>query len=71
MHTRTSLSKLSTMVAILATAAASSALAGTAQAQISGTTGGDIVAKPTMPAHGGVAFPSGFDKANAWLTGTF
>ena len=37
------LSKLGTMVAILATAAGFSALAGRAEAQISGTIGGDIV----------------------------
>jgi hypothetical protein len=37
------LSKLGTMVAILATAAGFSALADTAHAQISGTIGGDLV----------------------------
>ena len=43
-------SKLGTMVAILATAAGFSALAGTAEAQISGTIGGDIVAGPVFDA---------------------
>jgi|tagenome__1003787_1003787.scaffolds.fasta_scaffold17079095_1 hypothetical protein len=43
-------SKLGTMVAILATAAGFSALAGTAQAQISGSIGGDVFAKHPSPA---------------------
>jgi hypothetical protein len=43
-------SKLGTMVAILATAAGFSAIAGTARAQISGTIGGDVVAKHPVPA---------------------
>jgi hypothetical protein len=43
-------SKRATMVAMLATAAGFSALAGTAHAQISGTIGGDVVAKPPAPA---------------------
>jgi hypothetical protein len=38
------------MVAILATAAGFSALAGTAQAQISGSIGGDVVVKHPVPA---------------------
>ena len=42
-------SKLGTMVAILAAAAGFSALAGTAEAQISGTIGGDVVAKHPVP----------------------
>ena len=42
--------KAGTMLAILATAAAASALAGTAEAQIPGSTGGDIVAKPPVAA---------------------
>ena len=43
-------SKLGTLAAILATAAGFSALAGTADAQISGSTGGDIVTKHPVPA---------------------
>jgi hypothetical protein len=43
-------SKLATMVAILATAAGLAALAGTAEAQIPGTTGGDVVTKHPVPA---------------------
>jgi hypothetical protein len=43
-------SKLATMVAILAIAAGFSALAGTAEAQIPGETGGDVVAKHPVPA---------------------
>jgi hypothetical protein len=43
-------SKLATMVAILATASGLSALAGTAQAQIPGSTGGDVVAQHPVPA---------------------
>jgi len=42
------LSKMGTTVAILATTAAFSALAGGAQAQISGTTGGDFVDAPPV-----------------------
>ena len=42
--------KLGTMVAILAAAAGLSALAGTAEAQISGSTGGDVVATHPVPA---------------------
>ena len=42
-------SKLGTMLAILATVAGSAALAGTADAQISGTIGGDVVAKHPVP----------------------
>jgi hypothetical protein len=41
--------KLATMVAILATTAGLAALAGTAEAQISGTHGGDGVAKHPVP----------------------
>jgi hypothetical protein len=43
-------SKLGTLVAILATAAGFSALAGTADAQIPGSTGGDVVTKHPAPA---------------------
>jgi hypothetical protein len=43
-------SKLAATAAILATAAGFSALAATAQAQISGTIGGDVVAKHPAPA---------------------
>jgi hypothetical protein len=43
-------SKLGKMVAILATAAGFSALAATAQAQISGSTGGNVVAQHPVPA---------------------
>lgn len=43
-------SKLATIVTILATGAGLSALAGTAEAQISGTTGGDVVATHSAPA---------------------
>ena len=43
-------SKLATLVAILATAAGFSALAATAQAQISGSTGGNVVAQHPVPA---------------------
>jgi hypothetical protein len=43
-------SKLGTLVAILATAAGFSALAGPAEAQISGSTGGDVVAQHPVPA---------------------
>jgi hypothetical protein len=56
-------SKLGTMVAILATAAGFSALAGPAEAQISGTIGGDIVD------NGNVAFQWGHVKTNSWLIG--
>jgi hypothetical protein len=42
-------SKLGTLVAILATAAGLSALATTAEAQISGSTGGNVVAKHPAP----------------------
>jgi hypothetical protein len=45
---RMSPSKLGTMVAILATAAGFSAHAGRAEAQISGTIGGDIIAKDPL-----------------------
>jgi hypothetical protein len=38
------------MAAILAAAAGSAALAGSAQAQISGTIGGDVVAQRPLPA---------------------
>ncbi len=41
-------SKLGTIVAILATTAGFSALAGSAQAQISGTIGGDFVDAPPV-----------------------
>ena len=73
------LSKLGTMVAILATAAGFSALAGRAEAQISGTIGGDIVdndplqvlGDPTITlTDGNVAFQSGHGKITARLTGT-
>ena len=43
-------SKLATMVAILATAAGFAALAGTAEAQIPASTGGDVVTKHPAPA---------------------
>jgi hypothetical protein len=43
-------SRLATLVVILATVAAFSPVAGTADAQISGTTGGDVVAKHPVPA---------------------
>ena len=43
------LSTLGTRVAILATAAGFSALAATAEAQISGSTGGNVVAKHPAP----------------------
>jgi hypothetical protein len=43
-------SKLATMVAILATAAGFAALAGTAEAQIPGTTGADVVTTHPVPA---------------------
>ena len=55
-------SKLGTIVAIVATAAGFSALAGSAQAQISGSIGGDVVAKDPVSvplAHGGGAFQWG------------
>jgi hypothetical protein len=45
-------SKLGTLVAILATAAGFSALAPTAEAQISGSTGGNVVAKHPAPVLG-------------------
>ena len=43
-------SKLATMAAILATAAGFAALAGTAEAQIPGTTGGYVVNQHPVPA---------------------
>jgi hypothetical protein len=43
-------SKLATMVAILATGVGLASLAGTAQAQISGSIGGDVVTKHPVPA---------------------
>lgn len=43
-------SKVATTVAILATAVGLTAVAGTAEAQISGSTGGDVVAKQPVPA---------------------
>jgi hypothetical protein len=46
MHT----SKVATLVAILATAVGFAALAGTAEAQIPGETGGNVVAKHPVPA---------------------
>ena len=45
-------SKLGTMVAILATAAGFSAFAGSAEAQISGTIGGDVVDRDALQALG-------------------
>jgi hypothetical protein len=42
-------SKLATMAAILATTAGLSALAGTAEAQIPASTGGDVIAKHPVP----------------------
>ena len=55
-------SKRGTLVAFLATAAGFSAFAGSAHAQISGSIGGDVVAKVPVsvpPAHGGGAFQWG------------
>lgn len=43
-------SKLAKTVAILATAAGFAALAGTAEAQIPGSTGGDVVTQHPVPA---------------------
>ena len=43
-------SKLGTLVAILATAAGFSAIASTAEAQISGSTGGNVIANQPAPA---------------------
>jgi hypothetical protein len=72
-------SKLGTLVAILATAAGFSAFAGSAQAQISGTIGGDVVDNDAIQVYGNsdislvdgnVAFQWGFGKTSARLTGT-
>jgi hypothetical protein len=63
MHT----SKLGTMVAILATAAGFSALAGTAAAQIPASTGGDVVAKhPTSVFDDPFFFPTDGIVAAQW-----
>jgi hypothetical protein len=43
-------SKLGTLVAVLATAAGFAALAGTAEAQIPASTGGDVVTRHPVPA---------------------
>jgi hypothetical protein len=56
MHSPTHPSKLAAMVAVVASAAGLSALAGAAHAQISGTTGGDVVAPHP------VVFQWGIDK---------
>ena len=66
--------KLGTMVAILATAAGFSAFAGSAQAQISGTIGGDVVDNDALQVNGdpdislvdgNVAFEWGRGKTSA------
>jgi len=56
-------SKLATMVAVVATAAGFSALAATADAQISGSIGGDYVGNDHGTAVGGPVF-----RANTLLT---
>jgi len=55
-------SKLATTVAILATAAGFWALAGTAQAQISGSIGGDYVDAPKITPIDGDPFQRGRGK---------
>jgi hypothetical protein len=62
-------SKLGTMVAIVAAVVGFSALAGSAQAQISGSIGGDIV-DPGSAHAGGNVFQSGHGTANWLLAGT-
>jgi hypothetical protein len=61
-------SKLGTLVAILATATGFSALAPTAEAQISGSTGGDTVAQHRAPAFDDpFFFPTGGIVAAEWV----